>query len=748
MTGMEPFLKPAVNGLTGIVFDIVKKAGGNLLQAIGDKQTIDKASRQYAQKYESRYGSLKLLGMQQAVPLESVYTAVGFLDKLSIRQFESIEALEQAYRQSQNRRFQTRATGERDGITVANNNQYLMVLGGPGAGKSTFLRKIGLEALKAKEGRFKHRCIPVLLELKRFNSDEIDLIKLIAEEFHNFGFPPSQEFVTKALEQGKLLVLLDALDEVNKKYLNTVIDSVQNFVTKYENNRFVASCRTAAYRSSFHRFTEVELADFDDAQIQQFIQNWFQSELEQQSETARKCWEALNEPGNKAAKELAQTPLLLTFLCLVYHRSQSFPINRSMLYRKALNILLEEWAAEKRIQHNEIYQRLNTELEKVLLSDIAYQGFAADQIFFSQQELVNQIKDFLADTVDNPKYLDGRAVLNAIVAQQGILVERSVDIFSFSHLTLQEYLTAQYISQDYREVEKLVAYHLTDQRWHEVFPLVAGLMRSADELLEMMETAAQKYINTPKLQNLLAWVDQATTGTGDFQPAVQRTAVLLIARSLNYYLDCDIALALARVLDSTLDQTFDIDLDRQMALLKDPKRDPNLDFEIAKNLDSDYVLTRIFRLAFGRVIFDSHLAFEDNAKDKPTYIIASALTSAIQHELALVQNLEEVKIFQNVNFKALIAKLKGLEARVPTENQILEMKVYKEFVERVYQIWLDALGLDRQLVDLSEKEAEALVNYLEVNELMVRCRKAAVRVSREKWQAIEGRILLASPKVE
>jgi len=63
MTGMEPFLKPAVNGLTGIVFDIVKKAGGNLLQAIEDKQTIDKASRQYAQKYESRYGSLKLLGM-------------------------------------------------------------------------------------------------------------------------------------------------------------------------------------------------------------------------------------------------------------------------------------------------------------------------------------------------------------------------------------------------------------------------------------------------------------------------------------------------------------------------------------------------------------------------------------------------------------------------------------------------------------------------------------------------------------
>lgn len=410
-----------------------------------------------------------------------------------------------------------------------------------------------MEALKAKEGGFKHCCIPVLLELKRFKSDEIDLIKLIVEKFHNFGFPPSQKFVTEALEQGKLLVLLDGLDEVPKKFLNAVIESVQNFVSKYEKNRFVASCRTAAYRSSFPRFTDVELADFDEAQIQQFIQNWFHSELEQQSETARKCWEALNEPDNKAAKELAQTPLLLTFLCLVYHRCQSFPNNRSLLYRKALDILLEEWVTEKRIQQSEIYQGLNTELEKVLLSKIAYQGLTADQLFFSQQELIDHIKRFLADTVDKPKYLDGKAVLDAIATQQGILVERAEDIFSFSHLTLQEYLTAQYISQDRREIEKVVARYLTDAQWREVFLLVAGLMRSADELLEMMETAAQKYINTPKLQNLLAWVDQATTGAGDFQPAVQRTTVLLIARSLNYYLDCDIALALARALDSTLD---------------------------------------------------------------------------------------------------------------------------------------------------------------------------------------------------
>jgi predicted NACHT family NTPase len=69
-------------------------------------------------------------------------------------------------------------------------------------------------------------------------------------------------------------------------------------------------------------------------------------------------------------------------------------------------------------------------------------------------------------------------------------------------LTLQEYLTAQYID-DHRLVEKLVTEHLTDQRWKEVFLLVAGVMRGGtDDLLLLMENEVQKYINTPKLQAL------------------------------------------------------------------------------------------------------------------------------------------------------------------------------------------------------------------------------------------------------
>ena len=362
MTGAE-LIGPGVS-LAKLLFDVAKSAGGAIPQAISDQAKAAAALKKYADKYTARYGAIRLLGMRQGVPLELIYTKVKFLDDLSIRQFLSLETLEQTYRETAKRRFQTQEPARLNAPQVVDDHQFLMVLGGPGAGKSTFLRRTGLEALKGEKGAFKHRCIPVLLELKRFNADTVDLVKAISEELANFGFPETDKFAINLLEQGKLLILLDGLDEVPTANLNTVIDEIQNFVTKYDKNRYIASCRIAAHRSTWNRFRDIELADFDDEQIQHFIHNWFHTDLDILTKTADQCWETLNNSSNRAAKELAQTPLLLTFLCMVYDRTQGFPTNRATLYRKALDILLEEWAAEKRIQQSEIYKGLNPDLEK------------------------------------------------------------------------------------------------------------------------------------------------------------------------------------------------------------------------------------------------------------------------------------------------------------------------------------------------------------------------------------------------
>ncbi|NER35623.1 MAG: NACHT domain-containing protein [Oscillatoria sp. SIO1A7] len=671
------------------------------------KRLIEQASEQCILEYQKRHNKLQILEMPKPVDLESIYTAVRVLPREQIHYFESIASIELAYRQSLRRSFEDRDCPRRSGIEVANKSQFLMVLGQPGGGKTTFLRKVGLEAMKLKAGEFRHSCLPVFIELKRLKGDKLDLKEAIIDQFRSSRFPQPEKFTDRALERGRLLLLLDGLDEVPADSQERVLSEIQSLANQHSKNRFIASCRTAAYRNNFGNFTEVVIAACDDDQIEEFIGNWFSSQADRQAGTAEKCWNLLNQPEYKAAKELAQTPLLLTFLCLVYDDSQGFPGGRAALYRKALGILLEKWAAQKRLDRDPIWQYFSPELEKEMLAELAYQMFQADRLFFSRQEAINLIQEFLASNLNSPQDLDGETVLNAIEVQQGILVERSRDIYSFSHLTLQEYLTAQYIV-DNRQIEELVSQHLNEERWREVFLLVAGLAgrRDRDDLLLSMEKETRKYIvNLPKLRRLLQWADWITDGSeGDFKPLEKRAFALAIASDLAGILDFAgaLALELAQALTGALTEARALDLTEALTEALDLDLEPVLD------------LVRALDLAFD---------------------LADAQTIA----LALVRELEELKVFRSVKWGRLTEKLQTLKNKVPRSKQHNEVR--RAFARLIVQIWCKSIHLNRDLVELSIAEAEALRNYLLAIHLMVQCKETAVRLSPKTWAEIESRLL-------
>jgi predicted NACHT family NTPase len=153
------------------------------------RELISKATGQYANNYYNRHGILKVLGMREPVSLESIYTAVRLLSENHVSQFETTEALEEMFRKGTTQRFDLDEREKQEGIKIAKQEQYLTVLGAPGSGKSTFLRKIGLEAFKGRKGKYQHSCIPVFIELKKFTEAEIDIKKIIAQEFEVCKLP-------------------------------------------------------------------------------------------------------------------------------------------------------------------------------------------------------------------------------------------------------------------------------------------------------------------------------------------------------------------------------------------------------------------------------------------------------------------------------------------------------------------------------------------------------------------------------
>jgi hypothetical protein len=676
--------------------------------------------QQYAKNYRERHGQVSVLRMSKAMELESIYVNVQCLDDFARDYLIDSVTLEKRFRETNQRRFSFLFDEDKrkDGLTFANEAQYLMVFGGPGIGKSTFLRKVGLEALKGKQGNYQHRLIPVFLELKKFKESEINIQTLIEKEFEICGFPDVQKNVSKKLAEGKLLILLDGLDEVPTENRENVIGKIQDFVDQHKQNRFILSCRTAARTTNLNRFINIEVAEFDNQQIQAFIEHWFSSQADQEAEIAKNCWELLTQSEYEAAKNLAHTPLLLTFLCLTYRRTLSFPTNRSSLYERALRIFLEEWSAENQLtsHRNLVYKDLNIDLEEGLLSEIAYTNFVEDHLFLEKRELVKQIKTHLQQNLNAPQTLDGEKVLKTIELEQGILVEQASDVYSFSHLTLQEYLTARYIVEN-DLYENIVKNHLTETRWKEVLLLISGLLRGkinqlfkADHLLLAMEQEANNYLKTSlgksKLIPILQWADEMTKDSLDspIKPVGRRAIANLNIQAYAYAQAYAYTEAYINAYSSSNVNTI------------------TYFYTYPKSYTYEYIN------AYKNVYSNANT----NSKIKPITIIIPFIKMAELFKINIV--------FSTVNFSSLINNLEALKSAI-SENELNQEHRLK-LLKKLLEIWNQDLFIIPQLLNISQKEIETIDNhYFYINRLILDCKEVAVNVSPTVWQEIEDRML-------
>ncbi|MDF0555188.1 NACHT domain-containing protein [Kamptonema sp. UHCC 0994] len=813
MLGFEPLIASATTNIVNIASETLLDNRGKLfgnLALVGQtlkartKKSINQAAEEYVCKYIKRYGILRILGKSEPIPLESVYIPIQVWLESDINRCESLEKLETIYSQSEVRRWQFIYNDKLEGIEAANQNQYLMVLGEPGAGKSIFLRQIALEALKGKKlGKIGNSTyIPVFIDLKEVSTRKVNLEKIILEDFASSNFPFPEQLTAKALGKGKLLILLDGLNEVPENQFKNVILQIKSFVNKYPKNRFIISCRTDLYRHNLTGFVNVLISPFDENQLERFLCNWFHSDGETLNFNALACWEALQKPENLKAKELSINTLSLSLLCLVYERDKNFPKSRQALYEQVWQILLESGLSDPRLQLNAREKSMILEEVSNLFSEIAFTGFESNKLLFERRILVEKVKDCVGRNLKRQSSLDANLVLDAIV-KPGILVSEKPNLLAFFHPTIQEYLTAQYILPgDYfllkdksrfplqtqsqgdglttiamtendseclcpisknSKIQKLVTDRLKDERWQPVFLSLAEMMGSkAEKLLLLIETEAQKYINTPKLEALLTWANQITADSeGNIKPAAKRATALLIsggdfgytqdgsegvgttyelpletagdftfsrdfmltmsrdrifASYLAHMLGLDIGLTLARarILASTITGTLGLartrifadELTRELAgtVVKVRGRFLDVDFNFALDTNRDLALDRTRDLALVCI---------------------------------LAREYEKLQISKEGN--QFIAELEALQVNVPGNNEPLE--VHRKFRDCLRKTWLKTFNISPEIVNLTATEREALGNYLYANCLMVQCDRAAGEINPATWEAIEHRML-------
>ena len=109
------------------------------------RDLLGRAGRQYAKRMEERYNTMKVLGMHEAIPLRDIYVRVNLLEKIQARIPSNINKLEEHFRRDVRRMGSMADT--KAGIEAVTSVPRLFILGKPGAGKTTFLKRLIFHAL-------------------------------------------------------------------------------------------------------------------------------------------------------------------------------------------------------------------------------------------------------------------------------------------------------------------------------------------------------------------------------------------------------------------------------------------------------------------------------------------------------------------------------------------------------------------------------------------------------------------------
>ncbi|MEA5564739.1 NACHT domain-containing protein [Anabaena sp. UHCC 0399] len=342
----------------------------------------------------------------------------------------------------------------------------LVVLGDPGAGKTTMLRWMATAyLLRLKQDQDwkdlpdvstlpNEDWLPIIIRCRDLDETSLngslgDILSytLRKAEMRESECTALGDTLRQKLQQGTALLLIDGLDEITDPRLRArFCEQIEKICDAYKQAPIIVTSRIVGYREMGYRmgrqFEHVTVAELTKEDKDDFASRW--CDITESPERRERAKIDLIKDIHSAERieRLTGNPMLLTTMALVKRKVGKLPTRRHKLYAQAVDVLLN-WRSQvdDPIDDDEALPQL--EYIAYAMCHRGVQQLRKDEVI----ELCEKFREEYPNLHEVKKHTP-KEFLNLLERRTGILVEagimahngRDIPVFEFRHLTFQEYL--------------------------------------------------------------------------------------------------------------------------------------------------------------------------------------------------------------------------------------------------------------------------------------------------------------------
>jgi energy-coupling factor transporter ATP-binding protein EcfA2 len=408
-------------------------------------------------------------------------------------------------------------------------NAQNIILGDPGSGKSSLLRLIAVDLLSdtpqiisvaQKWGNYLPIWIPFGLWTQQIVEGKRAFKEILKVWLQNWGEEDLFDLVDQAIEENKIILLIDGLDEwTNESAAANALDQLQVFITQHKVPVIISSRPQGFAKLQFQK-AEWNIGTLSDLTIEQqkkLCCIWFgnqisslnkensYSEEEIYKKAAAEADQFINELNNNFdLSNLAKNPLLLCLLLAIRFQNAHLPEDRFKAYEQIVTHMIANHPEKRKKAALLLTERkLTNEELKRTYAFLAYKiQLDFPQGSISETEAQDLVKQYLTNEqtglgLEASTAKDyAKNILEFGESNSGLLVKKSPNTLGFFHRTFLEYLTAQHLnSLSFNEQLKIVDKFCADPQWKEVFLCFFSLITKQDDIKQFIKAIRDKKFN-------------------------------------------------------------------------------------------------------------------------------------------------------------------------------------------------------------------------------------------------------------